>query len=111
MYGVKNKKELELLYFGKAGTNSESELNAHPLPLRLLAPEPIPPWHSKFCHKKKKFLTRTKLMKDKVVHDNFDGLNIYWFQTYPKYNCVSIEKELKKEWLEKNKKLPLWMKR
>jgi hypothetical protein len=112
MYAVKNGDEKELLYFGKAGMNKSDNLqnvNGHPLPMRLLASEAIPKWHNLFDKDKKKYLSRTKLIPDKLSYSKFDGLNIYWFQTYPKVNCTDIEKAIKTEWLSHNKQMPLWM--
>ena len=109
MYAVKEGLEIELIYIGKAGETG-SKLNSHPLPVRLLAPELLPIWHKEYRKGKKKYMTRVKLIPEKVKYYKYDGLNIYWFQTYPELNCNEIERELILECKKQNNnKLPLWM--
>lgn len=111
IYGIKNNKEDKLLYIGKAG-HTGNILNAHPLPVRLLAAEPIPQWHNGYVPESKKFITRTKLMQDKVVHFGYEGLNIYCYETFPILNCNDIERQLIKEYKGlNNDQLPEWMSR
>ena len=105
-YAVKGEREIKLLYIGKAGQTG-SLLNAHPLPVRLLASEPFPSWHKNYNPNKKMFLTRSKLIPEKVRHFKYEGLNIY-----PEFNSNAIEKALKNTYKNHNNgQLPCWMKR
>lgn len=111
IYAVKNNVEKELLYIGKAG-HTKDKLNAHPLPARLLAPEQVPVWHKNYSRNTKRFLSRAKFMPEKVRYFKLDGINIYWFQTYPDLNSNAIEVLLKNEYRKKNNgQLPIWMNR
>lgn len=91
---------IDLVYFGKSGTVSQNgEWRSQTLRNRI--------------NNKQDGLRRQKFFDRKMIEENIDGLDIYWFLTMDGHNQHLpgyVEALLLQEHLERYGELPLWNK-